>query len=134
LGQFKPLIRPWPLRGEQSRYHECLFSQLRLGKVALNKPLFKIKRFQSPESQHCQSEETVFHLFITCPIYSNQRRVLFQAISSYVITSPSTDTLLCGARCNPAYQPLISVQWKSTSHTPSVSTGLSLEGYWPSLI
>lgn len=100
LGLFKKDVKPWPWVDLQSRYFETLFAKLRLGKVALNKYLFRINKTESPECPTCQCAETVHHYFMVCSEYSLQREELTQELKSLGFKSLRLEVLLAGLGCN----------------------------------
>jgi ribonuclease HI len=60
------------------RNQASILTQLRTGHIPLNVVLHRIKKAESPNCPHCNNgyKETIFHFLLTCPHYSNARRIL----------------------------------------------------------
>ena len=71
-----------------SRKKETLISKLRLGKCALNRHLFKMKRHADGKCQTCpQEDETVQHFLMECPAQSSLRRAIRDKINPLELSS-----------------------------------------------
>ena len=76
-----------------SRKKETLISKLRLGKCALNRHLFKMRRHADGKCQTCpQEDETVQHFLMECPAQSSLRRAIRDKINSLELSSMLSNT------------------------------------------
>ena len=76
-----------------SRKKETLISKLRLGKCALNRRLFKMKRHADGKCQTCpQEDETVQHFLMECPPQSSLRRAIRDKINPLELSSMFSNT------------------------------------------
>jgi hypothetical protein len=57
-----------------TRSQASLLMQLRTGRIALNRHLYKLSKIATPQCPHCpQEEETVRHVLFDCPSYRSAR-------------------------------------------------------------
>ena len=71
-----------------SRKKETLISKPRLGKCALNRHLFKMRRHADGKCQTCpQEDETVQHFLMECPAQSSLRRAIRDKINPLELSS-----------------------------------------------
>ena len=76
-----------------SRRKETLISKLRLGKCALNRHLFKMRRHADGKCQTCpQEDETVQHFLMECPAQSRLRRAIRDKINPLELSSMPRNT------------------------------------------
>ena len=66
------------------KYGNKLIVSLRVGRSLLNAHAFSIGLADSPECNCGAKLENSFHLLITCPLYCNERRVLFGLVEQYL--------------------------------------------------
>ena len=96
LGLVKDRVGSWGQIQNSSRYYEVLFTQLRLGAGPLNKYLYKIKKVESPDCDHCemQEEESTSHYMLHCEGFAPQRTTLKEDLAELDITSLNLRLLL----------------------------------------
>ena len=76
-----------------SRKKETLISKLRLGKCALNRHLFKMRRHADGKCQTCpQEDETVQHFLVEFPAQSSLRRAIRDKINLLELNSMLSNT------------------------------------------
>jgi len=81
------------------REQATMLIQLRTGHIPLRKHLHRIGRISSPMCPTCPSQrETVHHLLMTCPAYTEERRQLESSIGR---SSKSMKTLLTNPKTFP---------------------------------
>jgi ribonuclease HI len=79
-----------------TRAQSSLLIQLRTGRIALNRHLYKLSKIATPQCPHCpHEEETVRHVLFDCPSYRQARLPFRRALRrrahdlGYILTSKS---------------------------------------------
>ena len=62
-----------------TKYHRILF-RLQTGHCGLRSHLHEIGKVDSPLRRNCFMEETVAHLILHCPVYEEERTMLFTKV------------------------------------------------------
>ena len=77
---FQPSVcRPIDSINLSGRYQKTLF-RLRTGHCALRLHLPRIGKSYTPLCQNCIMEETVAHFILHCPVYNQERSMLFSQV------------------------------------------------------
>ena len=79
LKNVKQLIKFWPWSCHKNRSIETAFAKMRIGHCNFKAHSFRFNLVSSPLCD-CGRDETLYHIFVQCPIYAVERKELLDSL------------------------------------------------------